>query len=376
MFQFLSRILIKNEDVQSSLNENQIKKFDAWRGLLGLIVCISHVFQIFIAPIIGNDNYLISIISLLSHFSVLGFFGLSGILIIRSLFLNYFNNDFKIDIKKFVISRYARIYPVFLFSILLCFIFKYIIVHFEMNGSLIHPFKLANDKYVARENFIFSISDVILNIKMTGAYLANVNGPLWSLVIEWWLYFLGLSLFLIFAKKSKIGIRIIGLFLLYYSVNNIIQNHSFQYIYIWYIGALFFYFLCKKINIKKYFLIISLLTVVLIEFKFQIIYSKKDPSQNLWFQISLTMLFLSIVFSIITSKVLLFFSKISYTLYIIHFPIFLFLFSIFYSLIINSLTLSVIISLFAISLSVIIAYYSSFFFENKKIFINFLNKII
>jgi peptidoglycan/LPS O-acetylase OafA/YrhL len=76
------------------------------------------------------------------------------------LFLNYYNNDFNIDIKKYLISRYARIYPAFLFSIALCFIFKYIIVHFEMNGSLIHPFKLPSDKYVARENFIFSISKI------------------------------------------------------------------------------------------------------------------------------------------------------------------------------------------------------------------------
>ncbi len=376
MFQFLTKILVTNDEVQLSLSANQIKKFDAWRGLLSFIVCISHIFPIFIAPITGNDNYVMSLMSLMSHFSVLGFFGISGVLIIRSLFVNYYNNDFKIDIRKFVISRYARIYPAFLFSIVLCYIFKYFIVHFEMLGSLVHPFKLSSDKYIARDNFIFSFSEVLLNLKMIGAYLVNVNGPLWSLVIEWWLYFVGLSLFLIFAINSKIGIRIIGLFLLYFAINNIIQNDNFRYVYIWFLGVLFFYSLCKKINLSRYIIILSIIAIIVIEFKFHVIYAKKDVSQNLLLQISFTLLFLSFVFSITTSRILMFFSKISYTLYIIHFPIFMFIFSIFHQYTNQSFILSMLLSLLAIAISCIIAFYTSKYLENKNYFIRMINKLI
>ena len=97
---------------------------------------------------------------------------------------------------------------------------------------------LTNDLNVVRKHFDFTLDQVWLTLKMSGAYLGNVNGSIWTLIVEWWLYFIGLFGFILFSK-FRIGIKLIALILLYKCVEHIMLFDSIFYLLVWVISGIF-----------------------------------------------------------------------------------------------------------------------------------------
>ncbi len=69
--------------------------------------------------------------------------------------------------------------------------------------GIYQSFKLDGDLYVVREWFHFSIKDILTTIIFESSSLVKINGPLWSLIIEWWIYFLALVFVGVFYVKPE-----------------------------------------------------------------------------------------------------------------------------------------------------------------------------
>ena len=361
----LSKVDVTSED---------LKTLDSWRGILSVFVFLGHLVQIFWLPILGKQHIVCRISGDIAHISVISFFCLSGFVIFRSLYLNITENNGVLNYKHYIISRISRIYPAFLASIILVLIIRYIVFHFDLLGGK-DSYELTSDLAIARTHFDFSLEQVWLTIQMSGAYLANVNGPIWSLIIEWWLYFVGLLVFMLFSKY-KIGIKTLILFLLYLCLEKITLLNSFIYLFIWALsGISFVFYFYKKIyqNITLVFGLVGL--VGLIFYKIQ----NGMPiqiSEQKSFQFLIAILFIGFFLRFkIRGRFFHFLSSFSYTLYIFHFPLLLFVFSITHSFVRQSEELTLLISILSILFCFTFSYLSSKFVESKNIVFNFLNKL-
>lgn len=149
----------------------------------------------------------------LGHEAVIVFFVLSGFLVggrglerIKSGTLN---------VKSYFVDRFSRIYPPLVISI----IFYYI-------TSLFVP--------TAEWSFSIALGN-LLNLQ--GVVCKSLVPPFWSLSYEWWFYMLLASLGVIF-RYGKSGIRMIGLGVLFICVGIFLtKGMRVHYLLIWLLGA-------------------------------------------------------------------------------------------------------------------------------------------
>lgn len=362
------------ESLNQRFSKSDLNRLDGWRGFLAFIVVIAHANQVFIDPIIGTDNYVNWSFGFIAHFAVLGFFVISGIAITMSIIININRNNTLINFKEYIVARISRIYPPLFFSVFLCLLFYVIIINFNLLGGH-KSYKLITDKYVARDFFQFDFKDVFNTLIFKDVGLVKVNGPLWSLIIEWWLYFLALFFVGCFFLKNKL-FRIISLVLFCFTLNKIIHLDAIIYLFIWLIGS--FYFLTIKINklVLNIILICSFLGLLLVGYNIHFIKELLDISKIPLLQLLFSMLFLGFILWFPTKSIFNSISKYSYSLYIIHFPIFLFIFSVFHKNIKNSMILNVLVALLSIAIVMGIASKSYLIFEDKKKYSNYFYRIL
>lgn len=350
-----------------SLSKDDLSRLDGWRGFLAFLVVIAHSNQIFIAPIIGTDNYFYWTIGVIAHFSVLGFFVISGIAIAMSLLLNIKRNNNEVNFREFILARVSRIYPPLFFSIFISVLFLIIMSNFNLLG-IDKSYKLSSDLYIAREYFNFTVKDVYRTLIFDNLGLVKVNGPLWSLIYEWWLYFFGLLLVNIFFVKKNI-LKLMSLILLVVVYNKIKHAQGLVYIVIWMLGFVFYLFGRRRNKVNKIFVLVAIGCLFGCNYLYNFTQNKLDVSTLPAVQILFSILFLGLIFKFPKNSFFNAISKFSYSLYIIHFPVFLFLLSIFHRSTHDSLLLCLILCLFSISLVMFVSYKTYIYFENKKYFI-------
>lgn len=358
------------ETLNTRFSKTDLEQLDGWRGFLAFIVVIAHANQVFIDPIIGIENYINWSFGVIAHFAVLGFFVISGIAISMSLVINLNKNNGNLNFRQYIVARVSRIYPPLILSILLCVLFYSIIHSFDFLGAT-KSCKLIGDKYAAREFFTFSFNDVQDTFIFKNDSLVKVNGPLWSLIIEWWLYFLALfGTGIIFAKNKFIKLLSCIIFLLI--LKKVLKINGLIYIGIWSIGSCFYLF---KNFFRHYIFcfVFSLMGLICCGSLFNFVDKMTDISTLPFVQVFASILFLSLIFKFPVKSIFNKTSKFSYTLYIIHFPFFLFVFSVFHKQTQNSIFQSIVLSLISILIIVYSALNFSTYFENKNTFSNKLN---
>jgi peptidoglycan/LPS O-acetylase OafA/YrhL len=336
------------------LKEN-LNRVDNWRGVLSLIVCFGHLTQLLCSPELHSKWT--SMFGVLAHISVLIFFFLSGFVITSSLEKRFKKKDsiIKIFISYFS-SRFKRIYPP-----LIAMIFFIIVLKIYIKSTFTSlPYE-----------FMFSLRDIVEYVLMIKVSLGRINAPLWSLIIEWWFYFVGFLLFYLIGKQFVV--KIIGTIFLFFIFNYILIKLNQQiiiYFLIWLLGV--FFYILRILNYKNLLILISLILFIYVFIYKNILFINIDISNLPSYQFLSLFSLIGFIFLLNKNSFLSFISSFSYSIYIFHYPIFIFIKVLFYKNGINNW--GVVISIFIFS--IVVSYIFSLIFEKNchNIFKSFYKK--
>lgn len=170
--------------------------FDMWRGGSAVAVVIGHVFQVF-SP--SHQR----LFSTLAGFAVMAFFALSGFFIHKSLSRCFQDS---IDWRSFVAARVDRILPPFVVSLLLTILLWGVAPYFFASGS--HSFLTPTSRTE------YSLDGVWQTVFFLNGFIGttlSANGVLWSLTYEVWYYVLGclLSMALMGSRVGWVSIPLL-----------------------------------------------------------------------------------------------------------------------------------------------------------------------
>ncbi len=311
------------------------ESLSAFRGLAALLVSLCHLEQIFLRP---YTKLFSPYASLLAQGSVMIFFVISGYSITASIsgLIDKPNPCYE-----YFIRRFCRVMPPLITAILLMFLLFSLAPHFFASGNN----EFIKQTNLARAGLFFDTVKALGALLFLNGFITatpEANGPLWSLSYEVWLYviFFGISYaFYNRAKKSFI-IAIATYFAMVFFDKS--GNWLFlKYSLIWYLGAACRIIFQSKnstlmiyIRLTRNFLILSLLTSLFIGYRYVESGMKIDISTfNVCVGISFSTYLMANLKQPLLKKTMISQSLVkaadfSYTLYLIHFPLYLFIFGI------------------------------------------------
>jgi peptidoglycan/LPS O-acetylase OafA/YrhL len=332
----------------------KINKLDNWRGILALLVLFSHSIQL-LCPNKMIKYWMITI-GPIAHISVLLFFFISGFVIFSSIEKRFKTEKKIIQIfYEYMSARFIRIYPPLLGIIFIIILFKsYITINYS----------------TLPEEFMFSIEDLMSYLIMIKVSLGKINAPLWTLILEWWLYILGFLIYCLFILNNSQKI-ICGLLLIFITtfVTLEINDHFLVYFLIWTLGAIFYF--TKAIRFNKTLFFISLCFFIYTFIYENILFNGVDISNKPYLQILVIFSFIGILFVFNKNNFFSFISNFSYSIYIIHYPFFIFIKLSWFKSGVNNWYELIFIDI----LVILISFIFSRIFENKKRFLSILDNL-
>ena len=167
------------------------------RGVAALLTVIFHV-DIVLSVFFGGGLMDSKKTFFLSHMYVMVdfFFVLSGFILCYVYAQNFKDSVDGNSFKKFTIARFARVYPLHLFSLLLTALFLF----------LLHQWGAEVSPVFDAENSIYSfITNLFLLQSMNLHKWFTFTHASWSISTEWWMYMLFPFLVAPFMKLSKVG---------------------------------------------------------------------------------------------------------------------------------------------------------------------------
>lgn len=314
------------------------------------------------------------------HEMVLFFFVLSGFVIHLSYARNLAVGE-KIrsfDLIPYVKRRFKRIYPPFLFAIIFGFVLDNI-----GKGLGYSIYNNATPNLLINNNIIidFNLSNLIGNLlffQNTYVPIWGSNGPLWSLKFEWWFYMIYPILFMI--NKKSVWLSVISIFLIsFFLISGFIDfkiklvNDILGSLFSWWLGTFLADIYVKRVSL-------SLICFVPFVFLFSII-PFLDKSFSIYKDLISSLAFFGLLSYFLylnenkrkmnVLRKLNWLGSCSYTLYVIHFPILVFINGFVLSKSENAMPQNLYYFWFAIIFCTFFAYCIHFFTEK-----NFLNKKI
>lgn len=170
------------------------KQLDTARLLLSLIVVVAHANYVFITPLGYTATFPIT--EWMARYAVLAFFVLSGLVIGRSLALR------RDGFVPFMIRRVGRIYP----PLILSFVLVVAIDHALSSADI--PTRALPNAGLMVSSFSYNLRNVALSLATFGfrGWLSSeANGALWSLVIEMRCYVVAGLLAQIAFSRTPLG---------------------------------------------------------------------------------------------------------------------------------------------------------------------------
>lgn len=343
------------------------------RGISAILVLLSHArsfFYVNFPDYLGNQflGKIFYLITGLGTSAVIIFFVLSGYLVAGSLHRNYSNG--KWDKYNYLSSRLSRLWIVFIPCLLMTLVL-------DQLGYRISPEfyrgDLSGEIYSGpKGNTDWSLSTFIGNILFLQTIYFPVfgsNGPFWSLANEFWYYILFPFLFFIFIdKKNKF------LYFVFFIVICIFVGWDVIKLFpIWLLGYLSFVFkdsfFLNILQKNKYISLGGVLVFVGAVFVVRILGIQDSLFGYYLIGILSSMLIFSLHHPIFCNfkNISGFISKISYSLYLVHFPILTFIFTCTGLVRYNSILSGFLIFLFSILISFFVAYAFWYFFEKNTI---------
>lgn len=359
----------------SRITPIQSKQLDSIRGLSALIVLLGHTHQAFIRPTFSETSVYVGFFT---QFAVMVFFVLSGFLIGKSICNNIARNG-QFSIFQYAKDRALRLYPPLIAAIILMIALVLIAPYFFSSGTnnylQIPGFRFIRQIFTTDAQQIFG-SLVFINEFKTST--PTVNGPLWSLSLEVWYYVIAAIIFLWPSQKLITVILFTITALITYN-----NQLFFMLMPVWFsgFGLAFIHQKRPHMHNKAFGIMFGLLTIGTITCIW-LVFTREPSGSGIWLDRMnhyrlISGLWFSCFLALIMGGALRFpttFHKtasFSYTLYIIHFPILIFIVGMTQQLIIKSLTNALIISTSAISIAVFLSFGISKFVENKKLLESF-----
>ncbi len=202
-----------------------------------MTVLVAHGVQVFLYRRIGYESGLGLYTGNAATLAVVFFFVISGFFITTSIIRNHARNG-RFDAGQFVRSRLFRLYPPLAFSLVVCGAVYLIVAGFGLHGA--HSYRFPEDLAVARERAEFSWSETVATLTFSARlFWSNVpvlNGPLWSLMWEFWYYCVALGSAIALINRSWSAALATGglLFALYHAADPL----AFRLSGIWAGGAI------------------------------------------------------------------------------------------------------------------------------------------
>lgn len=362
LFHNFKKIEIKNSEFISSC-----------RGLAALLVLLAHIEQVFLAPTwMGLYPYS----RLVSQAAVMIFFVLSGLLIGKSITRQTAQSRYSFP--SYARDRAWRILPpLFLaYSVMLAL---YCLAPYVFESGSHSYLNLGG--YSVNSEYLLTFREIAASALFLNGFLYEnplINGPLWSLPYEVWLYVIAGLLVGGFASRW-----LIALSLLFFVTLSILNKTFAAYSIVWFSG----FFLCLahnngliKASHRKFLLIAGFalfaLALVLGAMYVNDFLKVSTPAAAnyryvILFNVAVGLAFCFLLAGCMDSVTPNFgrFHKTadySYTLYIIHFPILLFIFGAVQSKIQGSFGLIALVSLISFVALVFAASRLAVFFESKS----------
>ena len=240
-------------------------------------------------------------------------------------------------------KRFCRVMPPLIVSIVLMYLLYELAPYYFTSGSN----EFINELNLPRKGLYFDFRQILGAVLFLNGFFTitpNSNGPLWSLSYEVWLYVLFFAIYYAINKNQKMWL-VFGLVLyakLIFS-DTTGQYYFFKYSLIWLLGAgcrLVFQYdyvgLIRFTWLIKLFFLAALLTTLLVGYRYIEVRMKMDISP---FNLCVGVTFFSYLllgggkknrsndypftFHWVKSA-----ADFSYTLYLVHFPVYLFAFGI------------------------------------------------
>lgn len=214
------------------------------RGAAAAVVLFAHVVQLYFLRF-GLNSSLHQVSSIASEQAVEVFFILSGYLITHTLEENIERNG-KLRLDVYAAARFARLYPAFMYAIVVSLLVFLVMDHFGMPGRN-GPMRLPGDLYAARDIVHLSPGEVTLALLMLQGML-EINGPLWSLYMEAKLYVLfACALAMISGGRGLVSKLILAVVFYFVAKTAIELNPGFAgFAAMWLIGAFAYYVWSEK----------------------------------------------------------------------------------------------------------------------------------
>ncbi|MCP3750804.1 acyltransferase [Pseudomonas sp. SBB6] len=329
-----------------SIDKDISPQLDTARGWSAILVLIAHAQQVFIAPLYQSLH---PVFLLLAQASVMVFFVLSGFLICKSVTRNNRDNG------QFATSIYAtdranRVLPPFLFALAILFLLNIAAPFVFPSGT--NEFLNAG-KFMASTGFIVEPENMIGTLLFVNGFLTeNITAgyPFWSLSFEVWYYF---ALALMVSIKGIRGFLITLIFMISMGLLN--KSFLFSSI-VWFAGVAIAILHNKNAINAKLFTSVSLAAgataISFAIFFFNSHIGIASPDQADWkmmsgWKVSSGIFFASILGLLLIKKISIptlypSSSGFSYTLYVIHFPVLLFIYGCIQTHILASIEASVI----------------------------------
>jgi peptidoglycan/LPS O-acetylase OafA/YrhL len=354
-----------------SFNES----LNAFRGLAALLVALGHLEQVFLRP---YSQVISPFAGLLAQASVMIFFVISGYSITASIegLIGKPNSCYE-----YFIRRFCRVMPPLVTVLLLMYLLHNLAPYFFSTRTR----DFISQSNLIRGGFYFDIGEATGSLLFLNGFLTatpDANGPLWSLSFEVWLYGIFFAVYYAFTNNIKIPILIaVNFYLLLIFIDNSGNWLFFKYSLIWFLGASSKIImstndipLMSYTGYTKVFFILSLMVTLFIGYRYVQSGMKLDISS---FNICVGICFWSylltnhnqhLIKKTIISECLIKASDFSYTLYLIHFPLYLFIFGI-----TQAISVSNVVSLCIVYLLIVlIAYLLSKFTENRALFLTLM----
>lgn len=340
------------------------------RGIAAILVLLSHARSFFFVDLKNYSDTptiltkFFYLISGLGHPSVIIFFVLSGFLVAGSIERQWQENNF--DIKNYLVTRIIRLWVVLIPCLLITFVLDHIGYYlFNPDFYLGNINKLINSAPPNPVNWSFLVFlGNILFLQTIYVPTYGSNGPFWSLAYEFWYYILFPILFYITKTKKYI------LFFLLICISIFIGYNVLILFPIWLFG-----FLSHRLKNKKLFFELKnniLISITLCILGLIVLISCKIFNIN--------NLLGDYIIGGITMIIILalhnqffeygknfsnFISKISYSLYLVHFPILTLISSISNNYRSNTIEHGLPIFILSIVLSISSAWLVWYFFERN-----------